>query len=697
MLLISSKENHHLNSLDNNQTTNTIPKNKDLLPQMQNMSRKRLSVRRQNELSTQDKDLPFLQFRATTYPDSFSTSHIEEDTASRCVEPCENDRGINDNRKSDGSMDSCSGSDLSSISHKISDGITESDKEIVQTSLREDLREFVIEESLTMASVNKLLRVLNPYHPELPLDSRTLLQTSKHISDIRDMDDGRYCHLGLKTGLTSILSKLCIKSEPLQLLFNIDGLPITKGGEKNFWPILCRVANVDCSVFPVGIYEGKTKPKCFNTFISEFVAELQEVVENGIEIDGQKYQTEIKGFIMDAPATASVMYVVPYNAYHGCRKCWATGMYEGKVVFPELRSDLRSNADFRNRNCPDHHTGLSELQKLDINMVEDFPLDPMHLLYLGVVKKIIGQWMDRKRGGSQKLTLNSIKILNERMINYTKFYPQEFQRKPRRIDHYKMWKATEFRDFLLYTGPVALKDILSASTYKHFMALSTAARILSSNDYLKYNKAASDLLYYVVRHFRTLYGISHMTYNVHGLLHLASDSAKFGPLDSFSAFKFESYLGKLKRKLRTAYLPLPQICNRISEMRSLLRNDKKKTQKEVEFSKPIQNTNKFAQATFNSYKINANKIGQNCVLMNTQNAVKVRCFIGEDKFLGEKVENVTEFHNKPRSLKELHNIFSATFSDNEQEFFTKNIIGKFVYLPFTNDTFYFVPLIHTTQ
>lgn len=309
---------------------------------------------------------------------------------------------------------------------------------------------------------------------------------------------------------------------------------------------------------------------------------------------------------------------------------------------------------------------------------------------------MIGQWMERKRGSSEKLSLSSIAVLNEKMIEFSKFYPQEFQRKPRRIDHYKMWKATEFRDFLLYTGPVALKDILKESTYKHFMALSTAVRILSSSDYLKYNKAASDLLFYYVRHFSTIYGIAHVTYNVHGLLHLADDCARFGPLESFSAFKFESYLGKLKRKLRTAYLPLPQICNRIAELRSVETIGKNNEAKKVVFSKPILNTNKFEQATFCTFNVNAQKLGQNCVLLDSKKAVKVLWFVGEDKFIGEEVHNVAEFYDKPKSLKELHNIFSATFSGSQHEYDVDNIVGKFLYLPIGSEQYYFAPLIHTT-
>jgi len=34
--------------------------------------------------------------------------------------------------------------------------------------------------------------------------------------------------------------------------------------------------------------------------------------------------------------------------------------------------------------------------------------------------------------------------------------PKEFVRKPRSITDVKHWKAVEFRNFLLYTGPVVL-------------------------------------------------------------------------------------------------------------------------------------------------------------------------------------------------------------------------------------------------
>lgn len=64
--------------------------------------------------------------------------------------------------------------------------------------------------------------------------------------------------------------------------------------------------------------------------------------------------------------------------------------------------------------------------------------------------------------------------------------PREFCRRPRTLKEFERYKATEFRQFLLYTGPFILKNILDESLYSHFLELSLALRILLDEKKMHY-------------------------------------------------------------------------------------------------------------------------------------------------------------------------------------------------------------------
>lgn len=118
-------------------------------------------------------------------------------------------------------------------------------------------------------------------------------------------------------------------------------------------------------------------------------------------------------------------------------------------------------------------------------MVSDFPSDPMHLLFLGEVKKIVllrchGKSLSRAKLSSQQQSIIST-FLEKQRYNI----PCEFNRKPRSILESKRWKATEYRTFLLYTGPMVLKSVLSRDKYLNFLTLHIAATILSNSKYIE--------------------------------------------------------------------------------------------------------------------------------------------------------------------------------------------------------------------
>lgn len=151
-------------------------------------------------------------------------------------------------------------------------------------------------------------------------------------------------------------------------------------------------------------------------------------------------------------------------------------------------------------------------------------------------------------------------------VHVKPFVPVEFQRVPRPIMYFKLRKATEFRQLLLYFGPIVLKSILSNNIYIHFITLHVALTILSSqvllNDYIDY---AESLLNHFVHTFMVIYGKCHISHNIHGLLHLANDACEFGVVDDFSAFIYENYLQLLKNSTRRSNISLRQIHDRNSE------------------------------------------------------------------------------------------------------------------------------------
>ncbi len=149
-------------------------------------------------------------------------------------------------------------------------------------------------------------------------------------------------------------------------------------------------------------------------------------------------------------------------------------------------------------------------------------------------------------------------------------YTSEFHRKRRDMTYLCRWKAVEFRSFLLYIRPVVLKEVLEKEKYEHFLHLHVAIRILTSGALTQEAiHSADSLLKYFVDQFGRLYGKHHLVYNVHALTHLANDCSVHGCLDSFSAYPFESFLGSIKRLIRTGHQPLPQLARRLSEYAAL--------------------------------------------------------------------------------------------------------------------------------
>lgn len=91
--------------------------------------------------------------------------------------------------------------------------------------------------------------------------------------------------------------------------------------------------------------------------------------------------------------------------------------------------------------------------------VSNVPLDYMHLICLGIMRKMLYLWLE---GNSHyRLAHRDVEKISTCLITEIKpSIPTDFARKPQEMNCIKMWKATEYRLILLYTGPLAFKSIL---------------------------------------------------------------------------------------------------------------------------------------------------------------------------------------------------------------------------------------------
>jgi len=432
----------------------------------------------------------------------------------------------------------------------------------------EELKLFAVHSQIKNVHLNQLLKLLKKAgFNNLPQDSRSLLQTPRtSFCEISPCLPGEYFHYGLKKAIENQLYGLTyIDETELMLDLNIDGLPIAKSSGTSLWPIFGKLVHSSLNTpFVIGIYHGNKKPSSVDNYLALFIKEYKQLQDTAIVIDGKKYNVTLRCITCDSPARSYVKCTRQFNGYFSCDKCTVEGEFQERIVFLSESAPLHTDDTFRNRINEEHHIGISPFESLPIDMVKQFPLDSLHVVYLGVMKFLLMCWIDNRR--RPKFSSRDVQKLSDLLVIAAQWVPKEFNRKPRGLQELCRWKGTEFRLFLLYLGPIILQYFLSQKYLIHFNSLNCAMRILCDpQDCYKNNAYAKELLLYFVQQFKILYGEQYVTSNLHYLIHLNEDVKTYGPIDSYSTFDFENHMQVLKRLLRKHANPLQQIHRRLFE------------------------------------------------------------------------------------------------------------------------------------
>lgn len=441
------------------------------------------------------------------------------------------------------------------------------------------LRKWAIRNNIRLLALSQLLKILKENgHNSLPLDARTLLKTPAKVEIVK-MGSGQYWYGGLRKKLIEICEKKNC-SNVLELTIHIDGTPVYKSSKSEFWPVQCDVKDVEMKPFFVSIYQGTSKPPSAEVFLRALLDEIHDLLANGLTVNGKTatLQIRIDKFILDAPARAFLKCIIGHSGYFSCERCEERGEYlckvprrkqsnktknSGHVCLTGTQAPLRTDESFRNQENEEHHHNNSPLEELPIDMILDVPLEYLHLILYGAMKRLLTLWVV----GTQHFKFTDADILEisrkHKQAGDTK--PSEINRANRSLKCLSFWKATEFRTFLLKTGPVVLHGHLTEEMYNHFLALHCAVTICCSETMQMYLPAAKQLFRKFTEKFGDLYGDENYTYSIHSLIHVTDDVERFGVFDNYSAFPGESNLGFLKNLVRGGHLPLQQVVRRLAE------------------------------------------------------------------------------------------------------------------------------------
>ncbi|KYM98543.1 hypothetical protein ALC62_10742 [Cyphomyrmex costatus] len=449
---------------------------------------------------------------------------------------------------------------------------TNSDYELAQ-----DLKIWAVKRNITLTALSDLLKILKKYNYKLlPMCAQTLLKTPRDTKSlIREFKgDGEFWYYGILSGLKTVLSKEILEtmSDVIEIDVFFDGFSPYNSIRRNLWPIAGCIASRN-EVFIIAIWCGETKcPSNLDNYLEDFINESLKLM-NGFNIEDKYYKLKVRNIIADAPARAWLKCVNQHGNKFACERCTIKGVWFGNRITypPHEEAPLWTDESFCQQTHKEYHKGVSPLiTRLQLKPLTQFPLESFHLLYLGIMKRILSMLYCAK--ASRYKLPRDVVFKIDSFSNFLKsFFPSDFARKPRRLSDWKYYKGTEYRRLLLYDGFLIFR-FMPREVYENFLLFACAIRILVDPVLVKdYAVDADKLLKLFVKHSSKIYGQTFVVYNVHHLIHIVADCELHGHLEEFSAFKYESFLGHMKDFLHAPGKTLSQIVCRVIEKAAKLR------------------------------------------------------------------------------------------------------------------------------
>ncbi|KAK3910089.1 Halomucin [Frankliniella fusca] len=385
--------------------------------------------------------------------------------------------------------------------------------------------------------------------------------------------------------------------------FNLDGLRVSKSSKTEVWPIFIRI-----NEFPPNLRQSNgvlaglwldSKYVNFRLFMKTFAKQSTKLASNGVRWKPNGNDEQVSRFrpaccVADAKGRAGILNMAQYSGSLGCPFCEHQGIkllgsmrypipgtvvnrvrvirrqeYIERVVIPP--APLRTDNGIRNAmTYIGEHPGVGRIRGVigpsNVMLLPHFDLakgcstDDLHPIYKGITETFTGLLLDGVQG-VYNIGVNERAIITRRLESI--LTPSHITRKPRSIDLVAMWKASEWRNWLLYYAIVCLVDIVPQRYLRLVGLLSNAVFLLSRDVILEENLVeAHRCIEEFVRRFQDLYGPGQMNFSVHILTHLVECVRNWGPLFCHSTFPFESWNHHIAKAVSSPKGAIDQIAMR---------------------------------------------------------------------------------------------------------------------------------------
>ena len=237
--------------------------------------------------------------------------------------------------------------------------------------------------------------------------------------------------------------------------------------------------------------------------------------------------------------------VWPVNTFNGEKRT------KEKILAIVLKIESGENVSPSERKGIKGRSLLLDLDYFDY--VNSFPTKYMHLVSLGVVKRMlevtfsVGETRSRKT----KRPLTHPQLFDELMK--TVKCPGEFPRRIRKLD-LSVWKATELRNVTIFFFPFITRYLEGHEKeikLWEMLAFMVRACVLPEEEFLAVNQTS-------IKHcqktcyalFQQLYGERNCSYSIHVFFSHLQNIRTQGPLTESSAFIFESFYAELRNAFK---------------------------------------------------------------------------------------------------------------------------------------------------